>query len=53
MRGLVMANQTDRQFTKEVTFLPDGRQLIYYNFVGEAEPAAPGNPPPQKKEEGE
>jgi hypothetical protein len=44
-----MTDQTDREFTKEVTFLPDGRRLIYYNFAWEAEPANPVNPPQPKK----
>ena len=51
---------TDRapQLDPKVVQLPDGRQLIYYPFPGEAPPAdapAPepgaGTPPPPRREE--
>jgi hypothetical protein len=31
-----MAGKIEQEFAKKVTTLPDGRQLIYYNFTSEA-----------------
>jgi hypothetical protein len=33
-----MTEQLNREFTKKVIFLPDGRQLIYYNFAPQTQP---------------
>jgi hypothetical protein len=46
-----MERETDQEYTKEVTFLPDGRRLIYYNFTPEVGPTAPDTAPPREREE--
>jgi hypothetical protein len=46
-----MERETDQEYTKEVTFLADGRQLIYYNFTPKAGPIAPTAAPPQPERE--
>ena len=48
--GLVMAEQIGQEFTKKITVLPDGRQLIYYTFAPEAGSAAATTPPQPEKE---
>ncbi|MGD8399766.1 MAG: hypothetical protein PVH64_02350 [Bacillota bacterium] len=50
-----MTEQLNQELTKKVTFLPDGRRLIYYNFFSEAGPVTSPPPvtPPSEKGEGE
>jgi hypothetical protein len=46
-----MMEQLEKEFSKKITKLPDGRQLIYYNFTSEAGTVLPNTGAQPQKEE--